>query len=506
MQYNNPIIKGFNPDPSICRVGEDFYLVTSTFEYFPGIPVYHSRDLVNWRQIGNCIERPEQLPLEQAKSSGGVWAPTIRYDDGVFYVTATFDGMGNFIVKSTNPATGWSDPLWTDFGGLDPSIFLENGEMYYCANDCGARELRGGEGISMAKIDRETGEIIGKVKRIWQGIGGGWLEAPHIYHIGEYYYIITAEGGTNSNHMVTAGRSKSIWGPYELCPENPILTNRNDTSRQVNCSGHADLFEDGHGNWWVVHLGTRPVQGMSSLGRETFLMPVTWEDGWPKVGADKKCHLCMEGPLLAAQKPDNKWNCDFFGDTMELQWLYRRIPSLGNYIRRDGSLELKPSKFTLRDAEGSPTFIALRPRDNEFTAEAECEFVSCEDGAAAGLVVYLSEQFMCRIFVRQSQNQKYVAVGGWMGNMELGLYQQQLETDKPIKFKIVSDKENYYFYYHVDDREVLASKIPTRFFSCEIAGKCFTGALIGLFAELEKAEGDEVLNETIMKVSSFRFY
>ena len=229
MKYTNPIIRGFNPDPSICRVGEDYYLVTSSFEYFPGIPIYHSRDLVNWTQIGNCVSRPEQLPLEEAKSSGGVWAPTIRYSGGRFYITATFDGKGNFIISSDDPAHGWSDAVWTEFSGIDPSMFFENGKMYYCANDAGERNhLYGYEGISLAEMNPDTGEIIGEIKRIWHGNGGGWLEAPHIYHIGDYYYIIAAEGGTGWGHNVIVGRSAGIWGPYENCPQNPILTNRND--------------------------------------------------------------------------------------------------------------------------------------------------------------------------------------------------------------------------------------------------------------------------------------
>lgn len=488
MQYNNPIIRGVNPDPSICRVGEDFYLVTSSFEYFPGIPVYHSRDLVNWKQIGNCIARPQMLPMEKAKSSGGVWAPTIRYEDGIFYVTATFDGIGNFIIKSTDPAGGWSDPIWIHFDGIDPSITFVDGEMYYCANDFGMRrEKEGDEGISLTRLDKDTGEIIGEVKQIWKGTGEGWLEAPHIYQLDHYYYIVTAEGGTESRHMVTVGRSRSIWGPYEPCPQNPILTNRNDTSLQVACSGHADLFEDGRGNWWMVHLGTRPVQGMSSIGRETFLMPVTWQNGWPVVGTDKKTHLKMEGPLWNRQAVCEKKRYDFGTEAMEPQWLFRRSPDLACYERKNSMLLLTASVEKMRDAWGTTTFVALRQPDSVFEIEADLEFYSCNDGDMLGMAVYLSENYYCRIGKKRYMGEEFLVVEQKMEGLEIELYRGRINK-KYLKLRITSDGSRYYFAYEEQGSWKCVGQTLTKFLSCELAGKCFTGTLIGMFAECDIPE------------------
>lgn len=311
MNYRNPVIRGFNPDPSICRVGNSYYLVTSSFEYFPGIPIYHSTDLLNWELIGHCITRETQLKMEGIKASGGIWAPTIRYYNGRFYVTATFSEHGNFIVYTDNPSSEWSDPIWTDMDGIDPSIFFENGKMYYCANDCGSRGGNG-EGISLAEMNPETGKVIGEIKRIWTGTGGGFLEAPHIYHIGEWYYLLAAEGGSGFGHMTTAARSRNLFGEYEACPDNPILTNRHDTSKLVGCSGHSDLFKDTNGHWWIVHLATRKTSGtMSSIGRETFLTPVVWENEFPVVKNARKASLDVDAKINAVQQLRNKWIADF---------------------------------------------------------------------------------------------------------------------------------------------------------------------------------------------------
>lgn len=486
MKYTNPIIKGFHPDPSICRVGEDYYLVTSSFEYFPGIPIYHSCDLVNWEQIGNCIERADQIPFGDTQSSGGIWAPTIRYNDGTFYVTATFDGKGNFIISSDDPAHGWSDAVWTDFSGIDPSMFFENGKMYYCANDAGERNHKYGfEGISLVQMDPDTGEVIGEIKRIWRGTGGGWLEAPHIYHIGEYYYVIAAEGGTGGGHHETTGRSKNIWGPYESYNGNPILTNRNDCSKQVSCSGHADLTDDGNGNWWAVHLGVRPVEGMSALGRETFLMPVIWENGWPIIGEKKMSQIEVEAPLWKEQKIISKQVFDFNDTDMEPQWLFRRIPHTENYLRTGEKLILKPSEVKLSDSVDSPTFMALRPLDLTCTAEVEFEFDTKQDGDAAGITVYLNERFYYRLYKKREGNKDYMIFERQVDDIDIVEYREEIKTGV-LKMKIKADGNKYYLYYSLSDEGYIdAGNGSVKFLSTNIAGKCFTGALMGVFTECD---------------------
>lgn len=484
MKYTNPIIKGFNPDPSICRVGEDYYLVTSTFEYFPGIPVYHSRNLVNWEMIGHCIERTEQLPLNNAISSGGIWAPTIRYHNGRFYVTATFDGKGNFIVSSDNPSTGWSDPVWTDFSGIDPSMLFDDGKMYYCANDIGQRSQYLGQGISAAQINPDTGEIIGEIRRVWNGEGGGWIEAPHIYHIGKYYYIIAAEGGTSAGHHEILGRSESLWGPYENCPQNPILTNRNDCSKQITCSGHGDLVDDTNGNWWMVHLGRRDVEGMSPLGRETFLMPIIWENDWFWVGESKMSRIEVDAPLMRAQKSTDTLCIDFDAPKWEKQWLFRRIPDTENYKRENGALILKPSPVKIRDDYGSPTFAALRPIDLKFSAQTEFDFLPRKNGDTAGMIVYLCEKFYYRICKKRENDKDYIIFERRIDDIFHMAYRTECE-DGTLKMKIVSDGEKYHFSYSCGGEFINVGSGAVKLLSTDIAKKCFTGDLVGIFTECD---------------------
>ena len=497
MHYTNPILKGFNPDPSICRAGNDYYLVTSSFEYFPGIPVYYSTDLVNWTQIGNCITCADDLPFATAKASGGIWAPTIRYHEGRFYVTATFDGYGNFIVTADNPAGEWSRPVKVNIGGIDPSLFFENGKAYYCTNERGADRK---EAISLVEINVNTGELLSEIRQIWNGIGGGFLEAPHIYHIGEFYYLLAAEGGTGLNHMVTVARSRDIWGPYESFSDNPILTNRNDTTKQVACSGHGDLVEDANGNWWMVHLATRPVNNwFSHLGRESFLMPVTWEDGWPVVGSDKKSHLKCEGSLLSEQEQISSWQADF--SEIEPQWLRLRVPVAENYILKDKHLILKPSDIKLSAKTGSPTFMAIRHPDIECEVHVKMSFASCRDGDEAGMVLYLSDEFYYNICKKRENGKVYIILEkraadfaqivskteiGATSKVETGTISKTEQGKEIIDFKIEAQRDKYTFYYALDGGEyIFAESAATRFLSCELAGKCFTGTLVGVYAQCE---------------------
>ncbi|HEY3390378.1 MAG TPA: glycoside hydrolase family 43 protein, partial [Prolixibacteraceae bacterium] len=222
--YRNPVIPGFHPDPSVCRVGDDYYLVTSTFEYFPGVPVFHSKDLVNWEQIGHCLTRDSQLPLQKCGASGGIYAPTIRYHDGLFYMVVTnVSGGGNFFVTAKDPAGEWSEPLWINQGGIDPTIFWdEDGKAYFMSTGHHFDTGKQREGIAISEIDLKTGKRITEPIPVWLGTGGRYPEAPHIYKKDGYYYLLIAEGGTEYGHKVTISRSRNIYGPYESAPGNPI--------------------------------------------------------------------------------------------------------------------------------------------------------------------------------------------------------------------------------------------------------------------------------------------
>lgn len=281
--YKNPILSGFHPDPSICRVGDDFYLVNSSFEFFPGVPIFHSRDLINWKQIGHCLTRNSQLPLEKAGISQGIYAPTIRYNDGTFYmITTNISDKGNFIVHTKDPAGEWSEPVWLEQKGIDPSLYFENGRCYLTSNPDNM--------IYLYEIDLKTGKQLSESKALWAGTGGRYPESPHIYKKDNWYYLLISEGGTEYGHKVTIARSRNIDGPYDSNPANPILThaNLNAQTNPIQGTGHGDLVQAGDGSWWMVCLGFRPQSGLHHmLGRETFLAPVRWDkDAWPVVNGN----------------------------------------------------------------------------------------------------------------------------------------------------------------------------------------------------------------------------
>src|SRR6266498_3094311 len=254
--FDNPVISGMAPDPSICRVGDDYYLVTSSFEYFPGVPVYHSKDLIHWRLLSYSLSRPSQLPLVLLKRHGRIWAATIRYHDGTFYLVTTnkSEGRGNFFVHTKDPAGEWSEPVWLDQGGIDPSLlFDDDGKVYLTtggAPDCPAR-------ICQSEIDIKTGKRLSDVQPLWSGSGGSSPEGPHLYKINGLYYLMIAEGGTEYGHMETIARSRSPRGPFEAAPGNPILTHRNFKASTIQGTGHADLIQAHDGSWWLVFLGFR---------------------------------------------------------------------------------------------------------------------------------------------------------------------------------------------------------------------------------------------------------
>ena len=479
MKYENPIIKGFYPDPSICRVEKDYYLVTSSMEYFPGIPLFHSRDLVNWEQIGNCISRQDCLPMEKVGDSGGVWAPTIRYDQGRFYVTATLEEYGNFIISTEDPYAEWSEPVWVPVGGIDPSLYFEDGRAYYCTN----QSLHPGmEEITLEEIDIETGKLKSAVTSIWSGTGGGHLEAPHLYKINGWYYLMAAEGGTNFNHMVTIARSRSLWGEYESCKNNPILTNRHDTVKEIQCSGHGDLFQDHRGNWWMVHLGIRTARRtMSHLGRETFLTHILWEDGWPSMGDGKMEMLEKEGPLWEEQKKKRVWKADFGKAAWEPQWIFVRGRRDSLFQRGDGKLSMHASRQK-SDREIGSAFAAVRPLDFACIIGTEYQFCPQHTGDEAGMAIYLESGFHYRFGKRKTEQGEFIVLEKTAEDFQQTACCIPVEPGK-LRLKIECSKEQYQFYYAFGKEAFqLACTASTRFLSCEVAGRCFTGTVAGLYA------------------------
>ncbi|MEK7475727.1 MAG: glycoside hydrolase family 43 protein [Candidatus Coatesbacteria bacterium] len=480
MKYRNPVLSGFHPDPSVCRVGRDFYLVTSSFEYFPGVPVFHSRDLVHWDQLGHCLTRESQLPLRKAGASQGVFAPTIRHHRGLFYMTTTnVSAGGNFIVTANHPAGPWSEPVMVRQEGIDPSLFFDDdGSVYYTTSRDGALQSR---------IDVKTGALLTEPKVVWPGTGGQYPEAPHLYRRREWYYLMIAEGGTEYGHMVTIARSTSPWGPFTPCPRNPILTHRSFRS-PIQVLGHADLVEAESGEWSAVFLGVRPVgyPPCYHLGRETFLSPVTWaEDGFPVIGQQGRIELEMESSLEPAPGPAAAARDDFDSLTLGPQWNFLRNPDPACYslAERPSHLRLRGSAHGLGDI-ASPAWVGRRQRHFSLRAAACLEFSPETENEEAGLVARMNETHHYEIFVTRRGTMDCVVLRRRIGSLHAEVACEPLSagTTSRIILAIDADRERYRFLYGAAEGGLKClGQGETRYLSTEVAGG-FTGVYLAMYA------------------------
>lgn len=524
----NPILPGFYPDPSICRVGEEFYMVNSTFAYFPGVPVFRSRNLVQWEQIGNVLDRQSQIPLKGCGHSEGIYAPTIRYHDGTFYmVTTNVSGGGNFIVTAKDPKGPWSEPYYLGEAakGIDPSLFFdEDGACYYI----GQREnSRGGQyfgdcEVWIQRLDLGTMKLTGEAKAVLYGFQrhAVWPEGPHLYKKDGYYYILHAESGTEINHCIVVARSRNLWGPYEYCPANPILTHRHlGKDYPVTCVGHGDLVDDGNGNWYMVMLACRPQKGYTLMGRETFLAKVVWEDGWPVVNPGiGKLEESIELPgEMQECIPDEKYVYDFIEPGFPAEFLMLRNPEPGimSFRERKGYLRLCMKAKTLKDKE-SPAFAAVRQRHHAYEVQTvfEPHFTWADiakrqktEGECAGLAImqsneyhiraecFLAEEGMAVRIVRCAGSEDTVLASVIIANMD--------GNEKSRVFmRIAVDGLGAAFYYALDDGAVQTGKVTeSRNFwklitenvdlsalSTEQAGG-FVGCTVGMYASANGMDG-----------------
>ncbi len=409
---NNPLLAGFYPDPSICRVGEDFYLVNSTFAYFPGLPIMHSKDLANWEQIGNALTTPSQLPLAGAGVSQGLFAPTIRYHEGIFYIICTnVSSGGNFVVTATDPAGPWSEPHYIKGAdGIDPSLFFDDdGKCYYTGTHGNPVEERfwGDNSIYIQEFDYEKFEFKGERYEAWTGAlkNVAWAEGPHLYKIDGYYYLIIAEGGTGPEHAITAARSKEVFGEYEGCKRNPIFTHRHLGKRYpIQYTGHSDLVDAGNGEYYMVMLAVRPTNGMTTLGRETFIARVLFEDGWPLVNPgvgvltdsvnikleEYKTEAMTEHTINAGRSYDLTRL-----ETLGPEWLSLRGPA-SDFARLDQGLFLKFGKDLLTGS-GYPSYLALRVNAKRFETRAFFYPDNLIMGRTAGICLVQNEKYQLRI-------------------------------------------------------------------------------------------------------------
>lgn len=516
--FTNPILAGFYPDPSICRVGEDYYLITSTFVYYPGLPIFHSKDLVNWKLIGHVLNKPEVFDLEGSGVSRGLFAPSIRFHDGLFYVTCTLiDKGGNFISTATNPAGPWSDPVWIPVDGIDPSPFFDDkGKAYLIYNSVApdnAPQYRGHRTIRIIELDQDSLKVVGKEEII---VNGGvdlskkpiWIEAPHIFKKDGFYYLICAEGGTGYQHSEVVFRSDSVKGPYIPYDKNPILTQRHLDSTRVNpitTTGHADFVETQNGEWWAVFLGCRPYVGKDyyNIGRETFLAPVKWIDGWPVINPDfEEVQYSYPNPLPVV--PNNNrplsgnfvFKDDFENDTLGIEWMFLRAPkeTWYNVSEKKGSLSIKARPETCIE-KGNPSFIGHRQQHISSSASVSIEFNAQSENEKAGLLVFQSEHyfyFLCQS-VKQGKKTVELYQSPSVGDSTMHLLAATDLGDgvTSLQLKIESSPESYTFYYAVSGSDWVKLKVNAdpKLLSTKIAGG-FVGSMYAMYATSQGVSGN----------------
>jgi xylan 1,4-beta-xylosidase len=512
--YTNPILAGFYPDPSICRAGDDYYIVNSSFAYFPGLPLFHSKDLVNWQQIGHALDRPEQLSLAGAGVSRGLFAPAITYHNGVFYIVCTLiDKLGNFVITATDPKGPWSNPVPVpQVNGIDPSLFIEeDGKAYILYNSIPPNNIslhNGHRTIRMFEFDIKELKVKGEEKLLINGgtdmaIKPVWIEGPHVFKKDGWYYLICAQGGTGYNHSEVVFRSRSMSEPFISYENNPILTQKHlDPARPnpVTTTGHADFVETKDGKWYAVFLGCRPYEGdYYNIGRETFMAPVSWKNGWPVIleGTEEVSYRYPVPTPSLTKKVSNSFSGnisyrdDFNQSTLNDRWIFLRTPTDKWYSLSEKkgflSIQLRPGTCA---GKTNPSFIAHRQQNLVCSATTSINFDPSTKDEKAGLVIFQNEQHFYFLSVTfgympggtTKEVQLYKSTKD-SAQMEL-IASQTLPGNikENIRLQIRADKDKYSFYYAWGDRpfKLLSGNQDGKFLSTKDAGG-FVGSVFALY-------------------------
>lgn len=512
--FLNPIIPGGHPDPSICRVGDDYYIVNSTFEYFPGLPIHHSKDLVNWELIGYALHDESQchaLKMHDIQQRGGIHAPTIRYNNGTFYIITTSvyspvdsskpTEMINFIITAKDPRGPWSEPhVLEGAPGIDPDIFFDDdGKVWYVGTHAPENPNFNGEGeIWLQEIDLENWKLVGERYYLWRGACGGvWVEGPHMYKKDGRYYLLVAEGGTHFDHAVMISVSDKITGPYESNSRNPILTSRNlSYDNWVNSTGHADMVELPDGRWYMVALGIRgDQQRASNMGRETHLIPVTWErepyewkkikNLWPVCAPETgKVERLNPLPFVGKEQYYNDaFVDDFESSVLNLEWNFRRPPLDNTYslVARKGFLRLflKPETFSLR---GRYSLMGIRQKESDFEYNVSMSFKPHKEGAEAGISLFQQDDnYINMTIIKQGKNEMLCLTVCEAEKEKKILKSEQLKNfTGNIVFKIVAKSNIYRYYYSLDGGHNYEEFAETS--ANLILSRGYTGAYLGIYA------------------------
>ncbi len=507
-QYFNPVMAGFQPDPSVCRAGDKFYLVNSSFSFFPGVPLYESQDLVNWQPLGHVLDRESQLPLKGQNTSGGIFAPAISYNEKnkTFYMITTNIGIGNFFVKSKDPAKGWSDPIYLKkIEGIDPSFFFDKDGKAYIVHNApvnGGDDYEGQRAIRLFEFDVAGDSIKGDPIQI---VRGGthvsekpiWIEGPHIFRNGKYVYLICAEGGTGEWHSEVVFRAKNPKGPWEEYSGNPILTQREglpaDRDDYVSSAGHADMVKDKNGQWWAVFLGCRPYDKnvLYNTGRDTYLLPVTWKDGWPVI-LDKGKAIPTVGDKTGLKHIEGLNNTGNFaytdrfdGAKLSAKWMFLRNHTAFYTLSAQG-ITIKPKKANIYQRE-SPSAIFCRQQHENFSCETQLDFTPTDDKQLAGFALLQTEtnNITCGKTMRSGKpvvELKLTCKGNSVVIASAPL------TEGTLRLKIAGNGQYYDFFYAVGDEpyQPLAVGVDAALLSTHDSGG-FIGACIGLYATSGKS-------------------
>lgn len=532
----NPVRRGFYPDPSVCRANGRYYCVHSTFGYAPGIPVFESRDLVRWEQIGHALLREEQLRLDGAPVSGGIYAPTIRWHKGLFYIVVTnVTWDRNFYITAKDPAGPWSKPCALEGAeGIDPSLYFEGDHCYYI----GQRQKKNGAyfgdcEIWLQELDLNEGKLAGAEYILWDGAmkRTWWPEGPHIYRKDGYYYLLIAEGGTEYHHSISVARSQALWGPYESCPSNPIFTHRHlGRKYPVQSVGHGDLIEGPDGRWYIYMLGTRTQEGCAELGRETFVAEVSWEEGWPvinpgegrlrrwqKICGASAAKESTDGPVremlteeIRTEKeqtvgrsagstlPEGASGAGRQPAEYEIAWTFPldlRLVTLrkflpdwpeGSWRIQDGCLRLKCGREPLH-GNGVPAYVGIRMEEREFALETELDVRGLNAGEEAGLVLFYDEKNYVKLSVSPQNKED----GTFCGGVEIRREGESRIAAGPLPLP-VENEETLVLWLKGENQRLAAgilgawarllSDLDIRFLSSEYAGG-FTGCTMGIYAQ-----------------------
>lgn len=509
-EFYSPILQGCYPDPSITKKGDDYYLVNSSFSMFPGVPIFTSKDLVNWKQVGHVLDRPSQLKVENSGVSHGIYAPDIKYNkhnDTFYMITTQFaGGIGNMVVKTKDPAKGWSEVQKLNFEGIDPSIFFDDdGKAYIVHNDAppqGTEQYQGHRVIKMWDYDLEKDQVVAGSDKII--VNGGvdlsqkpiWIEGPHIYKKNGKYYLMCAEGGTGGNHSEVIFMADSPKGPFVPAKNNPILTQRyfpRDRKEKVDWAGHADLVEGPNGQWYGVFLAIRPnVSNRVNKGRETFILPVDWSGTYPVF---QNGLVPMKPKLKMPQGVQNQtgqtgffpngnftYNDKLTDKNLDFRWIAMRGPRESFITVTKSGLKVNPFATNIKAlAPISSLFHRLQHED--FETSVTLDYKPKSEKELAGITLYQSETFNYVFGITKKDKDFYIVLERTEKGQSKLIASEKISLSKSIKFQATGEKDEISFNYSLDGKNFknLGGQVSGDILSTDVAGG-FTGSLIGLYS------------------------